>query len=173
MLSKRDMFNFFWTRLTSHHHHRWSHEIAHFCGTKGTIYWWTKVEIGFGPVLTSTHPGQSKLLSLCSLRLLFKGTTSSLSSSSNSNKGGGGGGDHEWGQEEEEKGCFSLCQRGGQWLKVRGRYISILSFGLFHGRAMYILYIIWYKKHYFYNIYKWTIEHIQRLWIRATFSDKN
>ena len=79
---------FFWTRLTSHHHHRWSHEIAHFCGTKGTIYWWTKVEIGFGPVLTSTHPGQSKLLSLCSLRLLFKGTTSSLSSS---NKGGGGG----------------------------------------------------------------------------------
>ena len=43
---RRPFFLFSYSSLGSTHHHR-SHEIAHFCGTKGTIYWWTKVEIGF------------------------------------------------------------------------------------------------------------------------------
>ena len=52
---------FFFLSFLAPASHHMSHEIARFCGTKGTIYWWTKVEIGFCP---AEKPASSHLRSL-------------------------------------------------------------------------------------------------------------
>ena len=61
-------FTLSFSALASHH---MSHEIARFCGTKGTIYWWTKVEIGFCPASSIKPSSRPLTLSLSGFAMLL------------------------------------------------------------------------------------------------------